>query len=750
MTSNSASHSGWRPGARLTRIEDEMLGATAAGEHVDRGEGSFDLATLKTWGPRRTIRARVLRHLLIEEEWPVHSKGVRLSGIRISGHLDLEAATLRCPLRLEHCYFSNPRPVNFGYASASLLTLTGCHLAGLKGDTLTVTKELDLTGSTFTSQLRLPGADITGQLICSGARLTGADGDALVADGMKAGRVLLDQGFTAAGAVRLPGADIGGQLSCSGARLTGADSGGSALVADGMKAGSVFLDQGFTAAGAVRLPGADITGQLICRGARLTDADSGGNALVADRLKAGRVLLDQGFNAAGAVRLLDADIGGQLSCSGARLTGADSDGSALVADGVRVAGDMGLDQGFAAAGAVRLPGADIGGQLNCSGARLTGAGNALVADRMKADSVFLDQGFNAVGAVRLPGADIGGQLNCSGARLTGTDSDGNALVADGVRVAGDMFLDQGFTAAGTLSLRSARIDGSLSLRPSGLADVEDKAAIDATGAQITHTLLWSPSQQITGLVILEDATIGQLTDHWTQDAGAVNGYWPSAATGQLLLDGFTYTRTGGQYQATLEQRLAWIGSHSERTAASTRTRFASQPYEQLAQVYRQAGQDKEARKVAIARRRDLRRYSELSQPRKLGNWLLEKTIQYGYQTWRAVAGIIVLYAAVLVFLWFARYHEAFIPVQTIVGLHPVPTATSCSSHYPCFNPFGYAIDTVIPLINVHQADFWGPNESVTWGTASVVVSYLGTGFGWILATLAVAGYTGLARTTDAP
>jgi hypothetical protein len=531
-----------------------MLVAAAAGVPMDRAEGTFDLAAMKAWGQGRTVRAAVLLHLLVDEEWPVHSKGVQLSGIRISGHLDLEAATLRCPLRVQHCYFSSPRPVNFNYTSASLLTFTGCHLAGLRGDLLTVSKELDLTSSTFTSQLRLLGADIAGTLSCRGARFTGADSD----------------------------------------------------------------------------------------------------------------------------------------------------------------------------------------------------GNALVADRMKAGSVLLDEEFTAAGAVRLAGADITGQLYCGGARLTSADSDGNALVADGARIGGDMFLDQEFTAVGTLSLRSARIDGSLSLRPSGLADVDEKPAIDATGAQIAHTLLWSPSQQITGLVILEDATVGQLTDHWTQDAGPVNGYWPSAATGKLRLDGFTYTRTGGPYLATLEQRLAWIGSHSERTAASTRTRFASQPYEQLAQVYQQAGQDKEARKVAIARRRDLRRYGELSRLRKLGNWLLEKTIQYGYQTWRAVAGIIVLYGAVLVFLWFARYHNAFIPVQTIVGLHPVPTATSCTSHYPCFNPFGYAIDTVIPLINVHQADFWGPNESDPWGTACVVVTYVGTGFGWILATLAVAGYTGLARNTDAP
>ena len=1155
ISSRVSGHRGWRPGDRLTRIEYEMLEAASGGDGVDHAEGQVNLATMKAWGPRQTVRAAVLRHLLAEEEWPVHAKGVRLRGVRLTGHLDLEAATLRCPLRLEHCYFSNSRPVNLDYASVSLLTLTRCHLAGLTGDTLRVTKEIDLTGSTFTSRLwllnaditgqlicsgarltgdhgyalvadgikaadvfldqgftaagpvrlrgaditgqldcggaqltgtdgsgnalfadsmkagyvflgeqftaagavRMPSADITGQLNCSGAQLTGADrdgnalfadwikagsvilgeqftaagavrllsaditgqlncrgaqltgadrdgnalvadgikagsifgeqftaagavqltgagitgqlnctgakltgtdgsgnalvaehssigghvvlgeqftaagavqltgaditgrlicsgaqltgtdgsGNTLVADGMKAADVLLDQGFTAAGAVRLLSADITGQLNCSGAQLTGTDRDGDALVADGIKAGSVFLGEQFTAAGAVRLPDADITGQLNCTGAQLTGADRSGTALFADRIKAADVFLTQGFTAAGAVRLRGADITGQLNCTGAQLTGTDRDGDALVADrikagsvilgeqfttvgavrlpnadiagqlvcrgarlngadgsgnvlvadGVRVGGDVFLDQEFTAAGAVWLPGADITGQLNCRGARLTGAdgggnalvasgirvggdvfldqeftaagavwlpgaditgqlncrgaqltgingggnalvasgirvggdvfldqeftaagalwlpgaditgqltcrgarlngtngeGQALVGDWMKASSVFLDKGFTAAGAVRLRGADIASQLKCSGARLTGADGSGNALLADGISVGGDVLLDEEFAAAGTLSLRSARVNGSLSLKPSELADEGHRTAIDAAGAQIVHTLRWAPTKQVSGLVILEDAAAGQLVDDWTQDAGPTNGYWPSADTGRLRLDGFTYTRTGGSHQATLEQRLAWIGSHSHRVSVNARTPLVTQPYEQLANVYRQAGQDKEARKVAIARRRDLRRYGDLSRSRKLSNWLLDKTIQYGYQTWRVVAGIVVLYVAVLVFLWFARYHNAIVPVQATTSLHPVPTATTCSSQYPCFNPFGYAVDTVIPLINVHQADFWGPNESVSWGTACAVITYLGTGFGWILATLAVAGYTGLARNNDGP
>src|SRR5207248_3089092 len=110
---------------------------------------------------------------------------------------------------------------------------------------------------------------------------------------------------------------------------------GNALAADGIKVdGAMLLNEVFTAVGAVRLSGADITGQLVCRGAQLTGADSEHNAVVADGIKVGRdVFFDGGFTAAGAVRLSGADITGQLNCNGAQLTGADSEHNALVAEG---------------------------------------------------------------------------------------------------------------------------------------------------------------------------------------------------------------------------------------------------------------------------------------------------------------------------------------------------------------------------------------------------------------------------------
>ena len=583
---------------------------------------------------------------------------------------------------------------------------------------------INIGGNAFLNQqftaggaLSLVGADISSNLDCGSARLDreNTDGNVLNADGLKVGGDLfLNQEFTAAGALSLIGADIGGNLECSGARLNRANDDRYALVADVLKVGDdVNLDSGFTAAGALSLIGADIGGNLDCSGAQLNRADADGNALIADTLKVGHDLFlsalpDLEFIAAGGIWLLGADIGGNLECSGAQLNRENTGGNALVADDINIGADAHLDQQFTAAGALSLIGADITGNLDCSGAKLNRAntdGNALIADGLKVGhNVFLRQEFTAGGAIRLISADISGDLDCDGAKLNRANTDGNALIADGLKVGHNVFLRQEFTAVGAISVKSADVGGSFWLsqrnpsedkakRP---ADDKDRTALDATGAQIAHQLYWLPTEQVAGLVILEDATVGQLQDSWIERP---NGYWPPAAQGLLRLDGFTYKRICGEQQAQLDDRLKWIGSQpklpwrkrvtsamraprrawsegQERRGARRARRqrpygFAPQPYEQLAKLYQQAGQDREARTVALARRRDLRLYGKLTPYRRTVNWLLDKTIQYGYQTWRAIVGVAVLYAAVLALFWYAQHRAGLIiPVQSIQGLHP--------------------------------------------------------------------------------
>src|SRR5215472_9219519 len=237
--------------------------------------------------------------------------------------------------------------------------------------------------------------------------------------------------------------------------------------------------------GAVLLRGARIDGHLDCTGASLSNDK--GPALAADGLRVTQdvyldkdVYLGKEFTAAGTVNLTSACISGQLSCRGAQLNGRDESGNALYGERMKVGGDVLLQEQFTTAGAVCLLGADISGHLSCGGARLNGRdkhGNALHGERMKVGGdVFLDEQFTAAdGAVCLQGADISGQLSCRGARLNGTDENGNALYGDGIRVGRDVFLDAALdkkslpkenftTAVGAVCLLGADISGQLSCR----------------------------------------------------------------------------------------------------------------------------------------------------------------------------------------------------------------------------------------------------------------------------------------------
>jgi hypothetical protein len=111
--------------------------------------------------------------------------------------------------------------------------------------------------------------------------------------------------------------------------------------------------------------------------------------------------------------------------------------ASLNADQLETGGSVELNDGFTASGEVRLIGARIKGQLDCSGATLTSSDKAhqpaLNARGLTVDQgMFCTTGFTAEGEVRLAGAHISGQLDCSGAKMT--NRGGRALNAGGLTV----------------------------------------------------------------------------------------------------------------------------------------------------------------------------------------------------------------------------------------------------------------------------------------------------------------------------
>lgn len=234
---------------------------------------------------------------------------------------------------------------------------------------------------------------------------------------------------------RLEGARIGASLSFSDCLLPGLRAQGCSVAED------LVLNSGCTVRTEVRLAHATIGRDLNCEGLRLRSGDRSEaparQRLAADGARiAGNVILAGGFEADGDVRMVGARIAGDLRADTARMAGRlDHEGlrsDALNLDQVRVAGRVRLDRGFSAAGPVRLAGARIEGDLDCTGADFDAYGEAdfsghaaLRLDRATVSgALVLARLRNPLTAASLLGARVGTLLDDA-------SSWGERLVLDG-------------------------------------------------------------------------------------------------------------------------------------------------------------------------------------------------------------------------------------------------------------------------------------------------------------------------------
>jgi hypothetical protein len=644
----------------------------------------------------RRVRAEVLYGLLTEDRWPLHARGVQLRGAVIEELLDFEHTSLSAPLTLERCELR--AGFTFRATRATAIEVVDCRVTGAPDASRLQAASLRLSGSLVTAHLSLVSAAIDGDLDLDAVQLLGTDatGTALLADQLRVGGGAFLGGLQTHGTVRLLGAAIGGNLDLDGARLVAT---GTALFADGLRVGGgAFLGKGFTAVGAVRLAGATVEGQLSLGGATVNGTDEAGNSLVGDGLRIGNdAFLHEGFTAVGAVRLAGAAVGGNLEMNGAEIGGSDGYGDAVVAHGLSVQGDVFL-HGVGAAGAIRLASSTIGGQLSLGGASIGGTdadGHSVVADGMRIGSdAFLHDGFTTAGAVRLTGAVVGGNLEMNGAELGGTDRYGDALVADRVRVDGDLLLGEGFEAAGKVQLAKAVIEGQLALAPAR------STALVLTGARC-----------------------GELADEV--------GSWPEE--GELALRGFRFGTLAAD--TGWKQRLAWIRRQGF-------VDWSPDPYEQLVGFYTSVGDETAYRRIRVAKHDDeLRHLRATHKPGTLAyrfwrrpfGWLLG----YGYRRHRAGWLLVATLAAAALVFRQAEVDGAMVPEPPVAGEH------RCGEAYPCFNAVVYGADVVLPVVDLGQEGRWRPVATQTRGTLWVWARWAFIAVGWVLASIFVAAFAGL-------
>jgi hypothetical protein len=80
-----------------------------------------------------------------------------------------------------------------------------------------------------------------------------------------------------------------------------------------------------------------------------------------------------------------------------------------------------------------------------------------------------------------------------------------------------------------------------------------------------------------------------------------------------------------------------------------------------------------------------------------------------------------------------------------------PRSSACDDNYPCVQPVVYALDNLIPIVELGQRSRWTPDQShrgTTWiddGRWLAVATWTTSTLGWILATLVAASFTQVVR-----
>ncbi|MFI7309360.1 membrane-associated oxidoreductase [Streptomyces hygroscopicus] len=322
----------------LTPAERRVREAFPLGEGVDLREGpEDDPAAGAAWGPERTVRAEVLRALLVDGDSRAGEiAGLKLAGARITGQLDLRYGVVQHSIRLRSCYFAEG-PMLYG-AQLRALVLSDSVLPAFTAAALRVEGVLRMSRCRIAGPVRLAGSQIAGAVFLDGARLGGSPDDpdpsdvpncsdgpngpdgpdrsdgshapdppdptalqepALELNQVSVGNDIAATGLVCHGQVRLNGATVTGEVNLNDAVLH--HPGHDALHAETLSVGTDLRAMRLRAHGRVNVSGARIPRHLNLAHARLRNP--GGQALRASSCVIGELWLRETAPIEGVVNL---------------------------------------------------------------------------------------------------------------------------------------------------------------------------------------------------------------------------------------------------------------------------------------------------------------------------------------------------------------------------------------------------------------------------------------------------------------
>ncbi len=284
-------------------------------------------------------------------------------------------------------------------------------------------------------------------------------------------------------------------------------------------------------------------------------------------------------------------------------------------------------------------------------------------------------------------AQVGGNLDCRGATISAGDQE--AFSAAEAMLGGDALFHEAFTTDGLIDFRLAKVGRSLSFHGAHFTGGADNG-LTAERATIAGTLYWVEIQRTPRTKLdLENLRAGSL---WDDQAS-----WPAA--GNLMIDGFVYDDfSGGPGDAVT--RLKWLALEPPG--------YRPQPYQQLAKVLREAGREEAAADVLIEKQVERRRFGGMGALERAWNVVLEATIGYGYRPLRAlwwIAAFVLLGTAL-----FGWGYRARIITPTDENAYQKFVATGIAPpHYPPFHALVYSLENFLPVVELHQGNYWRPN-----------------------------------------
>jgi hypothetical protein len=758
------------------------------------------------------------------------NKSLNLSGSVISGRLfmnksfsfkgdvHMKGAEVKGALRIKNGTFES----TINASRARLRSSLRIH------DDVVINGSLILSGSTVIGNIEILNTTINAK------PKKDTDAYAIKADRIQHfGHFKISSKFYANGQLTFEGANISGDLDCRGIRISVHKSKSAIWARNITIGGNLNLNKHddinlLDITGRVILTGACVEGSLFIRNGTILSDYAGKKpvefainlelavikknlSLGGDPKVGGDPKLASELTLEGSVGLVGAKILGKARFAGLfikKQQNAALKNMYFMADNIEVDGNLvfgGKDKEdhFDFECGLKMRDSVVHGIVEIKNGEIRSTDTAIDFSRSKFSGTFdIGSEFSSVGEIYLKGIDIAGDLRLQNCRLRKSLDKIKTPSKDAVyyrmtnaTIGGHLHFLPGFKAEdGAFSLRGIKVMGNVygGLRNNGHttgSSSQGKAKDSPENSPYFHNLIFEYANidgsflwhdvdiPEGGTINLSNAKVGSLDD---QAEG-----WPDGV--ELILDGFEYGNIVGGNYADSDKKIEWLRKQKK---AHLEVDFRPQPWGQLAECLRAKGHVRSANKILIARERHRikanaikakpidKRYKLFKSNFQLIKNKLWSFTDYGYSPQKSLYGMLFMWVVGTITFSVGHQFDLIVPADPRLYLDDryVENEQWKIDEYPKFQALVYSLDTLVPVLNLHQEENWHPatrtipapsgkaqahafaedctqsNTVINWLACPRNYLYLLKYYtwlhiimGWILTTVAIISFSGVFR-----